>query len=85
MTLTSIDLSTAPTTHEGILAFVREVGFGVLAMNGADGPLMAHVPFILNETGDLAELHLVRSNPVARMLKTPQPVRLAVTGPDSYV
>ena len=25
MTLTSIDLSTAPTTHEGILAFVREV------------------------------------------------------------
>ena len=46
---------------------------------------MAHVPFILNDAGDLAELHLVRSNPIARALKTPQPVRLAVTGADSYV
>ncbi len=67
------------------LGFARDVGFGVLAMNADDGPLMAHVPFILNEAGDLAELHLVRSNPIARALKTPQPVRLAVTGADSYV
>ena len=67
------------------LAFARETGFGTLAMNGAEGPLMAHVPFILDDTGDLAELHLVRSNPIARGLKTPQPVRLSVVGPDSYV
>ena len=67
------------------LAFARDMGFGVLAINAADGPLMAHVPFILNAAGDLAELHLVRSNPIARALKAPQPVRLAVTGADSYV
>ncbi|MEX3314030.1 FMN-binding negative transcriptional regulator [Sulfitobacter sp. PS-8MA] len=67
------------------LGFARDVGFGVLAINGAEGPLMAHVPFILNDAGDLAELHLVRSNPIARALKTPQPVRLAVSGADSYV
>lgn len=67
------------------IAFARETGFGVLAVNGAEGPLMAHVPFILNEAGDLAELHLVRSNPIARALKVSQPVRLAITGADSYV
>ncbi|NUH67060.1 FMN-binding negative transcriptional regulator [Sulfitobacter sp. S0837] len=67
------------------LGFARDVGFGVLAMNAEEGPLMAHVPFILNEAGDLAELHLVRSNPIARALRTPQSVRLAVTGADSYV
>jgi len=67
------------------LAFAHETGFGVLAVNGTDGPLMAHVPFILNDAGDLAELHLVRSNPIARALTSPQPVRLAVTGADSYV
>ena len=67
------------------IAFARDVGFGILAMNAEDGPLMAHVPFILDAAGDWAELHLVRSNPLARALKTPQPVRLAVTGADSYV
>tara|TARA_R110002049_G_scaffold117332_2_gene270527 strand:+ start:109641 stop:110255 length:615 start_codon:yes stop_codon:yes gene_type:complete len=67
------------------LAFARETAFGVLAVNGGDGPLMSHVPFILNDSGDVAELHLVRSNPIARALKTAQAVRIAVTGADSYV
>ncbi|MGI9624334.1 MAG: FMN-binding negative transcriptional regulator, partial [Acidimicrobiales bacterium] len=31
------------------------------------------------------ELHLVRSNPIARLLDTPRSAKLAVMGPDSYV
>jgi transcriptional regulator len=46
---------------------------------------MAHVPVLLSEDGRVAEAHLVRSNPMARMLDTPLPAVIAVTGPDGYV
>lgn len=67
------------------LAFARDRGFGVLAMNAPDGPLISHVPFVLSDDGASVALHLVRSNPIARLLTSPQPVRLAVSGGDSYV
>lgn len=67
------------------LDYARERGFGVLAINGESGPLLSHVPFLLNEAGDVADLHLVRSNPITRALATAQPARIAVQGPDSYV
>ncbi|WP_424987941.1 FMN-binding negative transcriptional regulator [Microbulbifer sp. S227A] len=65
--------------------FARERGFGVLAVAGRDGaPHLSHVPFLLDRDGASADLHLVRSNPVARMA-VPCPARIAVSGPDSYV
>ena len=67
------------------IAFARERGFGTLAVNAADGPLVAHVPFALAEDGQSADLHLVRSNPILRLCDTPQPVVVAVTGPDAYI
>jgi transcriptional regulator len=67
------------------LGFARERGFGVLAVNCEYGPLLAHVPFLLNETGDVADLHLVRSNPIARALHVPLQVKIAVSGPDTYI
>lgn len=67
------------------LAYARERGFGVLATNADDGPLLSHVPFLINEAGDVADLHLVRSNPIARSLSEPLKVKIAVSGPDTYV
>jgi transcriptional regulator len=67
------------------LAFARDRAFGVLAISGEDGPWMAHVPFLLSEDGNMAELHLVRSNPIARALKVPTPCKIAISGPDSYI
>ncbi|MEE4186916.1 MAG: FMN-binding negative transcriptional regulator [Roseobacter sp.] len=67
------------------LAFARERAFGVLAANGSDGPLMSHVPFLLDAEGDTLWLHLMRSNPIARLLSDPVAVRIAVSGPDSYI
>jgi len=67
------------------LAFARERGFGVLAVQGDGAPLLSHVPFHLSDDGDLVELHLMRSNPIARLLETPKACRLAISGPDSYV
>ena len=66
-------------------AFARDRAFGILALNGPDGPLLTHVPFLLSDDGATADLHLVRSNPVARALTTPQPAVIAVSGPDGYV
>jgi transcriptional regulator len=66
------------------LAFVRARGFGMLTVNGPEGPLAAHVPFLLNEDASFADLHLARSNPIARA-GLPTGALLAVAGPDAYV
>lgn len=65
------------------LAFARDRGFGVLSINADPAPLISHVPFILNAEGTQADLHLVRSNPIARM--GGGAAVLAVSGPDGYV
>ncbi len=67
------------------LAFARDRGFGILSVNGPDGPLLAYVPFLLAADGATLDLHLVRSNPIARAITTPQPAVMAISGPDSYV
>lgn len=67
------------------LDFARTRSFGTLALNGPDGPLLSHIPFLLSEAGDHVELHLVRSNPIVALLASPQSAVIAVSGPDSYV
>lgn len=66
-------------------AFIRDRAFGQITMNGTDGLLAAHVPVLLSEDATTLDLHLVRSNPILRELTTPQPILLAITGPDGYV
>lgn len=66
------------------LSFAAEQGFGMLAVNGPDGlPLLAHVPFVIE--GDRVLFHLVRSNPIVRVLKSGAAARLAVRGPHGYI
>ena len=67
------------------IAFARDQGFGVLAVATDDAPLVSHIPFLLSEDGTKAEFHLVRSNPIVRLLSEARPSRLAVQGPHSYV
>jgi transcriptional regulator len=47
--------------------------------------MVSHIPFALDAAGTEAELHLVRSNPIARAVTAPTPAVIAVTGPDGYV
>lgn len=73
------------------LAVAATRGFATLAVNGPnggpnggpDGPLVAAAPFVLTADGGAAELHLMRSNPVARAL--PARAVMVVQGPDGYV
>ena len=72
------------TPAEMNLAFARTRGFGILSVNGPEGPLAAHIPFLLSADASFADLHLARSNPVARA-DLPQTAILMVSGPDAYV
>ncbi|MBE1281943.1 MAG: FMN-binding negative transcriptional regulator [Rhodobacteraceae bacterium] len=67
------------------LEFARDRAFGVLAVCEDGAPLISHVPFLLSEDGQSVDLHLVRSNPIARLARLPIKVRLAVSGPDAYI
>jgi transcriptional regulator len=66
------------------LAFARMRGFGVLTVNGAQGPIMAHIPFLLSNDGQYADFHLARSNAVIQSGLPTQAV-LAVVGADAYI
>ena len=72
------------TSHDDALAVARARSFGVLCLNGENGPLVSHVPFELSPDGSHAFLHLTRSNPIARAA-LPLPAVMVVSGPDAYV
>lgn len=55
----------------------------MLTVNGKAEPLISHVPFTISD--QRVDLHLVRSNPIARLVKAPTPAKIAVTGPHSYI
>jgi transcriptional regulator len=67
------------------LAFARNRAFGVLAVSIEGLPVLSHVPILVADDGATADLHLVRSNPIARALKAPLKAKIAVSGPDSYI
>ncbi|MDU8927663.1 FMN-binding negative transcriptional regulator [Alisedimentitalea sp. MJ-SS2] len=80
------NLAFRPERHDEDLALVREWGFGMLAVSVAgEAPMLSHVPFLVDASGAFAELHLVRSNPIARVVKEGAAARIAVQGPHGYI
>jgi transcriptional regulator len=67
------------------LAFAAERGFGILTAGGPEGPLCAHIPFLLG--AGFVDLHLARSNALGRavMAAGRLPALIAVSGPDAYI
>ena len=52
----------------------------------AQAPLLSHIPFLVTDGGAAVHAHLVRANPIARLLATGErKAVLAVSGPDGYV
>ena len=72
-----------------IIGFVRARSFGVLTLAGTNQPLASHLPFVLNGDATRIEAHVVRSNPIAPLLRDTGPdgaeALLIVSGPDGYV
>ncbi|MGB7288311.1 MAG: FMN-binding negative transcriptional regulator [Salaquimonas sp.] len=73
------------TETEKNISFARDRSFGILSVNSEDGPLLSHIPFQLSEDGNYLEAHLVRSNPILRLLEEPVSAVVAVSGPDAYI
>lgn len=67
------------------IEFARERAFGSLCVNAEDGPVISHIPFLLDENAKSIELHLVRSNPIVKLLQHPQRAVISVVGGDSYI
>ncbi|MGJ8625308.1 MAG: FMN-binding negative transcriptional regulator [Yoonia sp.] len=73
------------TPDSRAIEFVRDRAFGQITAHGPDGLLAAHIPVLLSEDAKTIDLHLVRSNPIARALSAPLDILLTITGPDGYV
>ncbi|PLX37110.1 MAG: negative transcriptional regulator [Hyphomicrobiales bacterium] len=73
------------TPQDDNIAFARNRAFGVLAVNADGGPLISHIPFNLSADGASLEAHLVRSNPIVRLLGEPVEAVIVVSGGDAYV
>ncbi|MEM7438070.1 MAG: FMN-binding negative transcriptional regulator [Pseudomonadota bacterium] len=68
------------------LEFVRETAFGILSVNADPSPVLSHIPFLISDDGTRLEAHLVRNNPIAKMLtQGPCPAVIAVQGPFGYI
>jgi len=64
---------------------IRSRAFGQITVH-ADGQLLAaHVPLLLSEDAQTVDIHLVRSNPIARALSEPLEALITINGPDGYV
>ncbi len=70
------------TETSDALSIAGARAFGTLAVNADPVPHTAHIPFLLSEDGRIADLHLVRSNPICKLTG---PAVLTVTGPDAYI
>jgi transcriptional regulator len=69
-------------------AEIRRIGFGSLTSVGPDGPLMSHLPVVLDTAiGPLGQLrcHVARANPQWRDSDLTKPALAVFMGPDTYV
>lgn len=73
------------TSRQDNVSFVQGRSFGALSINGENGPLVSHIPFLLSDDGSYLEAHLVRSNPIVGRLIDPLTAVMAVSGGDAYV
>ena len=73
------------TTDARAFDLVRDRAFGQITLTGPDGLLASQIPVLLAPDETTLDMHLVRSNPILRLLDTPQDALLAVMGPDGYV
>ena len=65
------------------LEFACNRGFGIVTITGEGGPLASHIPFIIEGTTIAA--HMVRYNPVLKLLDEPREALLVVSGSDGYI
>lgn len=75
--------------HAEMAAFIEARRFATLVVSGANGPVAAHVPVLLNRDAEgracSLECHVARNNPVAAIAETPARALMIFNGADAYV
>ncbi|MGJ8562067.1 MAG: FMN-binding negative transcriptional regulator [Alphaproteobacteria bacterium] len=72
--------------RQASLAFVAAYPFGVVVVNGEDGPVSAHVPLVLNDTGTALLGHVARANPFWKAAQSGASKAVAIfKGSDAYI
>ena len=69
--------------HAALRGFAEAIGFGMLFAATADGPRVAHIPFVFLDA-DRIGFHVARGNGIAKHLDG-RDALLVVNGPDGYV
>lgn len=71
-------------TDEGdLLAFIRDVSFAHIFVEGPEGPLVVHAPVVVTRDGNL-RFHLSRANAIAKHLDG-RVALASIAGPDAYI
>jgi len=73
---------------EEILADIQRSGLAMLITNGADGPLVSHVPMLLDRSGGgkgVLAGHLAKANPHWQTADTAVEALAVFSGPDAYI
>jgi len=69
--------------HDAMRDFAKDVGFGMLFLTTADGPHVAHLPFVFLGP-DRIGFHMARNNAIAPYLDGAEAL-FVVNGPDGYI
>jgi transcriptional regulator len=68
---------------ERLRALASGIRFATLVVNGAEGPVAAHLPLVFE--GEALIGHLARANPLAKLLAPDLPALAVFVGPSAYV
>ncbi len=69
--------------RDAMRSFATEIGFGMLFAATADGPRVAHIPFVFLDE-DRIGFHVARGNGIVRGLEGGEAL-FVVNGPDAYI
>ena len=76
------------TDKDRLQAEITRIGFATLTTVGPDGPLISHLPVVLDTTiGTFGQIrcHVARANPQWRDSELSKPALAVFMGPDTYV
>lgn len=69
--------------RDAMRAFAAEIGFGMLFLTTADGPRVAHVPFVFLDDERIG-FHVARGNALAKHLDGAEAL-FVINGPEGYI
>ena len=71
--------------RETLLRLVRANSFATLISTAGNEPVVAHVPALLNDTGEILKCHVARANPIWHDFSSSQELLFIFHGPHCYV